>query len=90
MGLSRNRQPPNGYRLSRVSFANRMPIKDAHAGDTEEMLMWNADNSDCRNNCFRPAGIALDKKNRVFMTSDATGELFLVTGAENKGVTANP
>ncbi|OAQ98299.1 hypothetical protein LLEC1_04855 [Akanthomyces lecanii] len=84
-----NRQPPNGYRLSRVSFANGNPVKRSHQGDAEEMLMWNADNADCEKHCFRPAGLLLDKQGRLFMTSDATGELFLVMGVQNKGVTAN-
>ncbi|ATY59363.1 Soluble quino glucose sorbosone dehydrogenase [Cordyceps militaris] len=88
--MTRNRQPPNGYRLSRVSFANGNPRKRSHAGDAEEMLMWNADNSDCRNHCFRPVGLLLDKQGRLFMTSDATGELFLVTGTQNNGVPSNP
>lgn len=86
----RNRQPPNGYRLSKVEFANGNPIKRSHAGDAEEMLMWNADNSDCEKHCFRPVGLLLDTKGRLFMTSDATGELFLVTGTQNKGIKSNP
>ncbi|TQV98752.1 hypothetical protein V2A60_007545 [Cordyceps javanica] len=85
-----NRQPPNGYRLSRVSFANGNPVKRAQEADAEEMLLWNSNNADCRRNCFRPVGLLLDKQSRLFMTSDATGELFLVTGTHNKGVTANP
>lgn len=49
--------------------------------------MWNADNSNCPGKCFRPVGLALDSgaqggKNRLFMTSDATGEIFVVTGID--------
>lgn len=73
-----------------MSFANGNPIKRSHEGDAEEMLMWNADNTDCDNHCFRPTGLLLDKKSRLFMTSDATGEMFLVTGMEHKGITASP
>lgn len=59
-------------------------------GDAGEMLMWNSDNSDCEKHCFRRAGLLLDKQARLFMTSDATGDWFLVMGTQNKGVTANP
>ena len=54
--------------------------------------MWNADNSQCPSQCFRPAGLELDADGkRTFMSSDASGELFLVTGTEtNQTKTANP
>lgn len=77
-----NRKPPNGYRLSRVSFANGQPIKSSTSEDAEEHLMWNDDNSQCPSGCFRPVGVALDGKGRVFMTSDASGELFVLSGVD--------
>ncbi|KAM3449440.1 hypothetical protein MY3296_006905 [Beauveria thailandica] len=80
-----NRQPPNGYRLSRVSFADGRPVAKADSDDAEEKLLWNADNAECPGKCFRPAGLWLDGKGRTFMTSDSSGELFVVTGAANNG-----
>lgn len=47
-------------------------------------LLWNADNAKCPKGCFRPVGLAVDGPDRVFMTSDATGEVFVVTGAQRK------
>ena len=44
-------------------------------------VVQNPDLSQCPNNCFRPVGLAFDSKGRLFMTSDATGELFVITGA---------
>jgi hypothetical protein len=45
--------------------------------------MANADNSVCPDQCFRPVGLALDSKDRIFMSSDATGEIYVLakTGA---------
>jgi hypothetical protein len=45
--------------------------------------MTNADNSKCPDLCFRPVGLALDSKGRVFMSSDSTGEIYVLakTGA---------
>jgi hypothetical protein len=40
--------------------------------------MANADTSKCPNQCFRPVGLALDSKDRVFMSSDATGEIYVL------------
>jgi hypothetical protein len=46
-------------------------------------IMANADNSNCPDQCFRPVGLALDSKDRVFMSSDSTGEIYVLakTGA---------
>lgn len=82
-----NRQPPNGYRLSRVSFEDGMPVARSDSSKAEEHLLWNADNAKCPSGCFRPVGLAVDHNGRVFMGSDATGEIYVVTGAHNKGVT---
>lgn len=57
-----------------------MPIKPANAADAEEKLLWNSDESKCPGQCFRPVGLAIDGKQRLFMTSDSTGELYVVTG----------
>lgn len=41
--------------------------------------MWNSDQSVCPNGCFRPVGLAWDTKGRLFMVSDASNELFVIT-----------
>lgn len=76
----RNRNPGDGYRLSKVDFANGQPVSASDDPDAEERLMWNTDNSKCPSGCFRPAGLTFDKDGRLFMTSDSTGELYVVTG----------
>lgn len=40
--------------------------------------MTNADNSKCPDSCFRPVGLALDDQGRIFMSSDATGEIYIL------------
>ena len=40
--------------------------------------MWNQNNGACPNGCFRPCGLAIDGENRIFMSSDTTGEIFVV------------
>jgi hypothetical protein len=47
--------------------------------DHEVKVMWNPDNMVCPNKCFRPVGIAIDEKGRIFVSSDQTGEIFLIT-----------
>lgn len=51
--------------------------------------MWNDDNANCPGGCFRPVGLTLDRKGRVFMTSDSSGELYVITGTSAPGVKKN-
>jgi glucose/arabinose dehydrogenase len=77
-----NRQPPDGYRLSRVDIgADGQPTEPATSKSAEVRVMWNANNAACPNRCFRPAGLAWDAQERLFMASDTTGEIYVVTGA---------
>ncbi|KAF0330174.1 L-sorbosone dehydrogenase [Colletotrichum sp. SAR11_59] len=75
-----NRQPPDGYRLSRVDFgADGQPTAASTSREAEVRVMWNSDQSVCPNGCFRPVGLAWDTKGRLFMVSDASNELFVIT-----------
>lgn len=74
----RNRSPPDGYRLSRIDFADGQPVAAADSRDAEIPVMWNQNNGACPNGCFRPCGLAIDGENRIFMSSDTTGEIFVV------------
>lgn len=40
--------------------------------------MTNPDHTKCPGACFRPAGLAVDASGRVWMTSDTTGELYVL------------
>lgn len=78
--FDRDRQPPNGYRLSRVAFSNGFPTAPKTSKDGERPLLWNLDNTQCPKRCFRPAGLAFDSQDRLYMTSDQSGEVFVLTG----------
>lgn len=41
-------------------------------------IFANADNLKCSDECFRPVGFAIDGQGRVFVSSDATGELYVL------------
>ena len=80
IGDGRNRQPPNGYRVSRIAFKDGQPTAPSTSRDAEVRMMWNSDQSKCPGGCFRPVGLLLDKFGRLFMTSDKTGELYVLKG----------
>lgn len=49
--------------------------------------MVNADVTTCYDeDCFRPVGLAWDKKGRLFMSSDQTGEVYVITRTDGSSV----
>ncbi|KAG5987107.1 hypothetical protein E4U43_005231 [Claviceps pusilla] len=78
-----NHKPPTGYCLSSVAYSKGFPEADKQSQTAQQQLMWNQDNSVCPDQCFRPVGLLLDEAaKRLFMTSDSTGELYVVTGTD--------
>jgi hypothetical protein len=49
-------------------------------------IMTNRDNSRCPRGCFRPTGLAFDAKGRLYMASDSTGEIYVITKADGSGI----
>lgn len=80
--MFRNRNEPIGYKLSVVGFKNGEPTEPANSNTAAIDIAWNADTSRCPSECFRPVGLAWDKKGRLFFSSDSTGEIYVVTRAD--------
>ena len=74
-----DRQQPVGYRMSRVAFANGQPVDEVTSTTAENIIVSNEDDSVCPDNCFRPVAMAFDSQGRIFMSSDSTGEIYLVS-----------
>ncbi|KAK1672896.1 soluble quino protein glucose/sorbosone dehydrogenase [Colletotrichum godetiae] len=73
-----NRDEAIGYKLSSVRFSNGEPIEPADSRTPITDVLSNADTSSCPDNCFRPVGLAWDSQQRLFMTSDSTGEIYVL------------
>ncbi|CAD0094659.1 unnamed protein product [Aureobasidium mustum] len=83
-----NSPQPVGYKLSVVNFTDSGEPVDALTSRTAAVdIFGNANNSVCPNDCFRPVAMALDSRGRIFLSSDATGEIYLVTKDETAGGT---
>lgn len=52
--------------------------------------MYNKDLSTCPDQCFRPVGLAWDSKNRLFMTSDSTGEIYILQQTDATPTSTTP
>jgi hypothetical protein len=74
----RDRTNPIGYKLSVIPFSNGEPVAASDNNTATTDILANQNNSVCPSQCFRPVGIAFDSQGRLFMSSDATGEIYVV------------
>ncbi|KAK7016344.1 soluble quino protein glucose dehydrogenase [Favolaschia claudopus] len=78
-----DRQPPTGYKVvvvpgsvsSAGAWTSRAGISST-TGYTD--LLWNTDVTKCDSGCFRPVGLAWSAAGRLYVTSDVTGEIFVL------------
>ena len=76
-----NKKAPAGYRVSSIEFDAKtgQPKADpTNAHDALTDIITNPDNSVCPGSCFRPAGLTFDQAGRLWMTSDTTGEIYVL------------
>ncbi|RFU36239.1 hypothetical protein B7463_g57, partial [Scytalidium lignicola] len=78
-----DRNSPVGYKISTVAFANGSPVPAASSTDGTRDIFTNADNSNCPGQCFRPVALAFDTQGRLFVSSDATGEVYILVHTGN-------
>ncbi len=71
---------PVGYRLTSVAFnaATGDPIAAPDSTTALVDILTNPDMTKCPDNCFRPVGLAWDSASRLWMSSDTTGELYVL------------
>ncbi|CAM1506504.1 Fc.00g061450.m01.CDS01 [Cosmosporella sp. VM-42] len=77
-----NRDDPVGYQIDTVSFEDGRPSDPSTSMDSTTTILKNPDNSECPDECFRPVGLAWDSNGRLWFTSDATGEIFVMQNAD--------
>ena len=81
--LNRDRTEPVGYKVSLIQFQNGQPVAPASSNISTTDIFSNTNNSVCPDNCFRPVGMAFDKKGRLFVASDTTGEIYVIVREES-------
>jgi hypothetical protein len=79
----RDRTEPVGYKVSSIAFSNGSPVAQSNSMTSTTDIFANADNSQCPDNCFRPVGLDLDSQGRLFMSSDSTGEIYVLVKTAN-------
>lgn len=77
-----NRDNPAGYKLSAVAFSGGQPTEPPTSTTAAVSILSNADNGACPDGCFRPVGLVVDGQERVYMSSDSTGEIWVLKQAD--------
>ncbi|PGH12260.1 hypothetical protein AJ80_06774 [Polytolypa hystricis UAMH7299] len=81
-----NREPPTGFKVVEIPFTQDgsgayVPTAPPNSASGYTDIWWNNDVNSCSfSNCFRPAGMAIDSQDRLYVTSDAPleGEIWLI------------
>ncbi|KAK2613009.1 hypothetical protein QQS21_000938 [Conoideocrella luteorostrata] len=74
------RSNPVGYRISSVAFdtSKGEPTAQKSSTDAAVDILSTPNLAQCPDGCFRPVGLALDSKDRLWVSSDSTGEIFIM------------
>jgi glucose/arabinose dehydrogenase len=82
-----NKEDPVGYSVSVIKFgADGQPIEASASTNALTPILSNSDTSGCPGFCFRPVGLAWDRNGRLYMTSDNTGEIYIITKSGGKAL----
>lgn len=88
----RDRSPPVGYKISAVQFdpSTGSPLAAANSTTAAIDIVANQNITACPGACFRPVGLAWDSQGRLFFSSDATGEIYVVARTNGTVAAATP
>ncbi|KAH8921643.1 hypothetical protein BT69DRAFT_1351483 [Atractiella rhizophila] len=78
-----NREDPTGYEVVRIPWGDGAPIASSDSGTGYSPVISSPRLSRCPNGCFRPVGLVFDKRGRLFVTSDSTGEVFVIQASNS-------
>ncbi|KAI2605629.1 hypothetical protein GGR54DRAFT_443322 [Hypoxylon sp. NC1633] len=84
-----DRDPPTGYKLIAVPFTRdggtHAPVAPATSRSGYIDVFYPPDEGKCSSSsCARPVGLAFDADGRLYMTSDTSGEVFMLGGEEGE------
>jgi hypothetical protein len=74
-----DRTMPIGYFVGTIAFrTDGEPVDPPTSNTSLTTVFSNVDNTRCPGNCFRPVGMAFDQLGRLFVASDASGEIYVI------------
>ncbi|KAF2189696.1 soluble quino protein glucose dehydrogenase, partial [Zopfia rhizophila CBS 207.26] len=82
-----NKEDPVGYSVSIVKFgSDGQPTEPSTSTSALQPILGNSNTTACPDDCFRPVGLAWDKNGRLYMSSDSTGEIYVIVKSGGKPV----
>lgn len=74
---------PVGYLIGQVKFdaSTGQPTEPSDSTTALVDIIRNTDDSSCPTSCMRPVGMTIDSQGRLFFTSDATGEIYVLVNS---------
>ena len=85
-----NRDDPVGYKISSIAFSDGSPEQPSNSMTSTVDVLRNANVEDCPRGCFRPVGLAWGSQERLFMTSDSTGEIYVLVKSNSSATDSSP
>ncbi|CAE6357019.1 unnamed protein product [Rhizoctonia solani] len=73
-----NSEPPTGYSVVRIPWAGDAPRASAKSTTGYEQILYAPDKTKCSSQCIRPVALAFGKQGQLYVTSDETGEVFVI------------
>jgi hypothetical protein len=68
--------------LGRVPFNDLQPVAAPSSNAGYSFLVQATNLTSCPGTCIRPVGLAFSKSGRLFVSSDSSGELFVISKQE--------
>ncbi len=78
-----DRSPADGYRVMKVEFGkDGQPVQPLNSKSAGTLVMENQNTGSCSSEAASgPSGLDFDSKKRLFVSSDSTGEIYVLYGA---------
>jgi len=84
-----DRDTPTGYGIVHVPWNGNGPKASLTDNNGYSFIIQAPDLTKCTSGCIRPVGLQFDNLGRLFASSDATGEIFVVESANAPGYSSS-
>lgn len=88
--VCRNKDTPDGYQLFAISWDDKgEPVHPANSETAAVAILQNKNVKTCslmNKACFHPTGIAFSPTGKLYMASDMTGEIYVISRKDGKSV----
>lgn len=88
----RNKDTPDGYQLFAIAWDDKgEPLHSTNSETAAVAILQNKNVKACsltNKSCFHPTGLAFSPSGKLYMASDITGEIYVISRKDGKSVDA--